>query len=587
MQNAEKNYVVYVTDFGADPTGQTDSAEAVIRAMEQAKKIRREDPEGRITLDFPRGTYQFYPDKAEERELYVSNTVGADQEYKYKKIGILVEDINHLTVEGNESQFIFHGQMTVFAAIRSEDVEFRNFTEDFQVPTAVDITVESVEENMAVVYIPECYDYAVENGELHWYGERSPYTGEVYWTGINLFKYNYPQSNNRITKITVRENHLFDDYMGIEDLGNHRVRFSYEKKHESVQPGMCYQMRLTIRDTPGAFFWMSKDIRMINLNLRYLHGFGVLGQTSENITLDHVSFRAPEETGRTTAGYADFIQMSGCKGKIKIENCYFANAHDDPINIHGTFQQVVAISDDRREIRVRYMHNETAGFPSFAPGDEVEFTSRSTMLPVENAIGVVEKIISSPTGDSSEVESLTDTVIRLENPVPEEVEADTYVVENITFTPEVEVRNCEFRELPTRGVLVTTRKPVIIENNAFYKLGMAPVYISCDANNWYESGRVEDVVIRNNRFYNCQGNGVIFIEPIITESAEERTVHKNIRIEKNSFYLNQNHAVDASSVDGLQIIDNEIHYSQKDQELYVMRACKNVQIENNREYLEE
>ena len=171
--------------------------------------------------------------------------------------------------------------------------------------------------------------------------------------------------------------------------------------------------------------------------------------------------------------------------------------------------------------------------------------------------------------------------------MPEEVEADTYVVENITFTPEVEVRNCEFRELPTRGVLVTTRKPVIIENNAFYKLGMAPVYISCDANNWYESGRVEDVVIRNNRFYNCQGNGVIFIEPIITESAEERTVHKNIRIEKNSFYLNQNHAVDASSVDGLQIIDNEIHYSQKDQELYVMRACKNVQIENNREYLEE
>ena len=477
--------------------------------------------------------------------------------------------------------------MTVFAAIRSEDVEFRNFTEDFQVPTAVDITVESVEENMAVVYIPECYDYAVENGELHWYGERSPYTGEVYWTGINLFKYNYSQSNNRITKITVRENHLFDDYTGIEDLGNHRVRFSYEKKHESVQPGMCYQMRLTIRDTPGAFFWMSKDIRMINLNLRYLHGFGVLGQTSENITLDHVIFRAPEETGRTTAGYADFIQMSGCKGKIKIENCYFANAHDDPINIHGTFQQVVAISDDRREIRVRYMHKETAGFPSFAPGDEVEFTSRSTMLPVENTIGVVEKIISSPTGDSSEVESLTDTVIRLESPVPEEVKENAYVVENITFTPEVEVRNCEFRELPTRGVLITTRKPVIIENNAFYKLGMAPVYISCDANNWYESGRVEDVVIRNNRFYNCQGDGVIFIEPIITESAEERTVHKNIRIEKNSFYLNQNHAVDASSVDGLQIIDNEIHYSQKDQELYVMRACKNVQIENNREYLEE
>ena len=49
---------------------------------------------------------------------------------------------------------------------------------------------------------------------------------------------------------------------------------------------------------------------------------------------------------------------------------------------------------------------------------------------------------------------MTDTVIRLENPVPEEVEADTYVVENITFTPEVEVRNCEFRELIQGEVLL-------------------------------------------------------------------------------------------------------------------------------------
>ena len=113
MQNAEKNYVVYVTDFGADLTGQTDSAEAVIRAMERQKDSPGRSG-GKNYVGFSPGTYQFYPDKAEERELYVSNTVGPNEEYKYKKIGILVEDINHLTVEGNESQFIFHGQITVF-----------------------------------------------------------------------------------------------------------------------------------------------------------------------------------------------------------------------------------------------------------------------------------------------------------------------------------------------------------------------------------------------------------------------------------------------------------------------------------------
>ena len=65
------------------------------------------------------------------------------------------------------------------------------------------------------------------------------------------------------------------------------------------------------------------------------------------------------------------------------------------------------------------------------------------------------------------------------------------------------IENVNLRYLHGFGVLVTSRKPIVIENNAFCKLSMAPIYISCDANNWYESGRVEDVLIRNNKFYNC------------------------------------------------------------------------------------
>ena len=112
VAKTENNHVIYVTDFGADPSGQTDSTEAVIRALEQAKKFRQQDLEKGITLDFPKGVYHFYPDRAEERELYVSNTVGADPEYKNKKIGILVEDLSHITIEGNDSHFIFHGKMS-------------------------------------------------------------------------------------------------------------------------------------------------------------------------------------------------------------------------------------------------------------------------------------------------------------------------------------------------------------------------------------------------------------------------------------------------------------------------------------------
>lgn len=603
--------VIDVTDFGADPAGAKDSAQAIIEALDEAEKIQEKDPDEKIRIEFPKGEYQIYPDKAEERELYVSNTVGADTTYKDKKIGILVEDLDNVTIDGNGSDFVFHGKMTTFASIDSENVTFEDFSVDFAVPTAVDITVESVEGNTATVYIPECYNYSVENNSIRWYSDKSPYTDQYYWTGTDKFPNNYPQSIDLENGTTSRSNDLFNNKTSIEDLGNHRVKFTYSSRPGSVKPGMCYQMRPTVRDTPGTFFWKSKDIVMNNLDVRFLHGFGMVGQTSENITLNDVDFKAPENTGRTTASYADFVQMSGCKGLIDIQDCYFANAHDDPINIHGTFQQVVDISEDRRAITVRYKHNETAGFPSFAAGDEVEFTRQSNMLPVENSVRTVEKVVSGPTGDSSDGVSLTDTVIRFTEPIPEEVTAGEYVAENITYTPEVHIQGNLFRQIPTRGILVTTRKPVVIEDNVFEGMGMAAIYISCDAQSWYESGRVEDVLIQNNTFYRCGGNGVIFIEPTNPTVSTDSTVHKNIRILDNTFYQSGNRTVDAKSVDGLTISGNKIYRFNPDvdialtaeedtllvgqtakldvqasadtlgSDIYGFNGCKNVVIENN------
>lgn len=611
-----EDYIIHVTDYGADPKGSKDSAQAVIKALDRAAYLRKKNPDQEIVIDFPQGKYQIYPDKAEERELYVSNTVGADSAYKDKKIGILIEDLNHIVMEGNGSVINFHGKMTAFAAIRSENVRFQNFTVDFEVPTVVDITVESVDGNTATVYIPECYEYSIENGQINWFSDKSPYTGKYYWTGTDKFENNYAQSIDLRTGITTRSNELFDNRAGMEDLGNRRVKITYNGKPDSVTTGMCYQMRPTRRDTPGAFFWLSKDIEMENLDIRYLHGFGMVGQTTDNISLRDVDFRAPEETGRTTAGYADFLQMSGCGGKILVEDCYFANPHDDPINIHGTFQQVVSISGDRREVTVRYNHDETAGFPSFFEGDQVEFTRQSNMLPLEDSICTVEEIISGPTGSSSEGISLTDTVIRFTEPIPDEVQEWQFVAENITDTPEVEIRRNTFKQIPTRGILVTTRKPVLIEENVFEGTSMAAIYISCDAQSWYESGRVEDVTIQNNKFYRCQGNGVIFIEPTNPNVSVDSTVHKNIQITGNEFYQSGSKVVDAKSVDGITIEGNRIFRfepnvdlaltlngetaqectisvgeglqaevkssaSQLDNDLYSFNGCKNVSIQNN------
>ena len=117
--------VVDVDAFGADRTGRTDSAPAVAAALRHARGLHRP-----VEIVFSKGTYQLFPEHAETRELYVSNTVGADQRYRDKKIGLLVEDMHDVTIDGRGAKLIYHGLQTAFASIRSTNVTFQNFSFD-------------------------------------------------------------------------------------------------------------------------------------------------------------------------------------------------------------------------------------------------------------------------------------------------------------------------------------------------------------------------------------------------------------------------------------------------------------------------
>lgn len=552
-----KENVIDVTDYGAEADSGKDNAEAIIKAVKAAKKIS--DAGGNVTIHFPKGRYDIYPDKIKARELYISNTVGADQNNKMKKIGILLEDMKNVTVEGNNSLFMFHGKMTTFATINCQNVTFQNFKVDFQTPTVVDITVEKTEGNTATVYVPECYHYEIKGTNINWISDRSPYTNEPYWITKNNMV--YTQRFDTKSGVTWRgnttSNPLFQNVKSIEDMGNNRLKFTYNNGLNSeLKPGLCYQMRPTVRDHAGTFFWKSKNVALKHLDISFLHGFGMVGQHSDTLTLDDVDFEAPLESGRTTAGYADFVQMSGCKGKIDISNCTFSNPHDDPINVHGTFNQVVEVIDNKT-FKVRFMHNETAGFPNFFVGDTVEFTKMSTLLPVENSTAKVVKV-DGPDGEGGKgsSNSLTDIIVTLDKEIFG-IQANQYVIENITYTPEVHIHDNVFKETPTRSILVTTRRPVLIENNAFDGMGMSSIFISNDAQNWRESGRTENVTIKNNVFTRGKDNA-IFVEPT-NPNGSAQAIHKNMIIEGNTFYMEDKPVLNAKSVDNLIFKNNKIY----------------------------
>ena len=146
-----------------------------------------------------------------------------------------------------------------------------------------------------------------------------------------------------------------------------------------------------------------------------------------------------------------------------------------------------------------------------------------------------------------------------------------------------------------RGILVSTRKKVIIENNRFINLRMSAICIAGDMNFWFESGRVSDLTIRNNYFTNCCKSGeaicgnIIHIAPILLHSEKTKhCYHNNIHIENNTIETFDNSIVDAFSVNVLIFKGNTIKKTDTIQPLLsdrpniCIKFCRNTVIENNK-----
>jgi len=167
-------------------------------------------------------------------------------------------------------------------------------------------------------------------------------------------------------------------------------------------------------------------------------------------------------------------------------------------------------------------------------------------------------------------------------------------LENLSWTPDALISGNHFKSCRARGVLISTPGKVVIENNHFESSGAA-ILIAGDANNWYESGAVKDVTIRENVFaapcltslYQFS-EAVISIYPEIPElEASEEKFHSNIRILDNEFHLYDYPILYAKSVDELEFKGNKLIRSKDFTPFHPRKygfsllSCRNVEITGN------
>ena len=107
---------IRVSEFGAQVNSRQNVTGAVKAALKDAANMNRP------LLLFDRGRYDFWPQYSEERVYYESNT----SDINPKRLGILVEGMKNLTIDGAGSEFVFHDRMQPLTLDHSQGITVRN-----------------------------------------------------------------------------------------------------------------------------------------------------------------------------------------------------------------------------------------------------------------------------------------------------------------------------------------------------------------------------------------------------------------------------------------------------------------------------
>lgn len=525
----------------------------------------------------PKGVYHFYPDGSFQKELYISNH---DQDNP-KQVAFYLENLKNLSIDGNGSEFIFHGTMIPFVMKNCQNVTLKNFSIDFELPHLRQLTVLSVdkENDISTVRIHPQGNYEIKDDKL--YVTVGDYRYVPQW--VMAFDENKRLSYQRadVDFRTRKVSEIRPDEFQIQGWSQNKL----------TSVGERFVLRNYHRPTPGIVIDYCKNTVVENVKVHYAYGMGLLAQMSENITLNRFAVCLKETDSRYFTTQADATHFSACKGIIRSENGFYEAMADDAINVHGTYLKLIE-KVNQNTIKASYMHPQAWGFLWGEVGDKVQFVAANTMELADEKIYTIKNIkaIDRPTEFGAKTFEITFS----EN-IPQEIDASKpFGIENLTWTPEVIFSHNIVRNNRARGALFSTPKKVICESNLFDHTHGTAILLCGDSNGWYETGACRDVLIKNNRFINALTanyqftNAVISIYPEIPNlSDQKKFFHSGIVIEDNLFDMFDEPILYAKSVENLVFRNNKIiqntdfkpfHWNKHK---FFFERVKNVYIENN------
>lgn len=505
------------------------------------------------------GIYEIAPeDSFHLKGLFFSNTAKQEENPEGERFcGIYLEDKNNITIDGNGASVMIHGKMTPFIFKKCRNIVLKNLVIDHFRPTMTEYTVTKSKKGSAELKIGDEFLYRIDGNMIYWQSEND-FSGKPYWEipykGPKVLSNAFDPETGIVDDMICGKGDSrggFPDITHIDVIDKNTLRVEFRDKEKLIPEGTVVQTRSIIRHQTGGASDESENITLENIKVKSMNGFGILAQNSKNITYRNLDLTPAE--GRTIVSDADFFHFSGCSGEVRVLNCMAKGAHDDIINIHGTHLKIISVNREKNLLLMRYIHPESWGFNPYIAGDEIEYVSGSTLLPYASA-----KVKSCRKINNTDFEIEVDSIPDIEF-------AENDVIENVTRTASLTVEGNTFERIPSRAILCTTRKDVVIRNNIFRCMGAPVICVADDANFWFESGRSGCILFEGNTVIDCgaretkNGCDVIRYEPVVMDETSDIPVHDKIIVRGNKFINNlaDKYTINLNYVRAAEIGDNE------------------------------
>lgn len=517
--------VVMMSDFGLTAEQNGDAVTKIGRAFEYALSLS--EP---FVLQFDEGTYRIETDR-------IAIPSGSVDRNVFDMVGC-----RGVTIDGGGAEFLFTGIGGFASIIRSEDIELRNFTIDWERPYITQAEIRSCGEDWIDLAIDrDKYPYRIIDGRMRYICADGEY-GLAYDSYNNFFT---PEGNILPGSF---DNYWMNDMLNgeAEEIEPGVVRFRGKMK-ATAPPGSLLTLYHVRYRTPWATITDCDDVRLKDIVIHHTTGCGVMATTTGDLIIDNVDYIPNSDKGRVFTGVADAFHITSGYGRFVLRNCDVDGQGDDALNVHGRYCRAAGVSPDRRTL----YFSDSQGILLAKTGDSIWFVDESTMqrsreFRIEAYSEIAEGLFSATLEQAPDFEI-----------------GDGIFIESASCCPDVLVEGNTFgRANRARGILLTSPGSMVVRNNVFRSSGCA-ILVEGDLTYWFESGGVRDLTITGNHFDRCHtsqwGHSVISFSPSpVPQDDSLPRYHTGITIEGNRFDLVEPSVLYARNVSGLVFRDNGI-----------------------------